>query len=126
MALTSLAIHHFHWRTATGVFGSLAAVMCLHTAGYVVSGACIEGAVAAALSLLLIAVLLRIFAKPLGLTLKLLLNTLAGFFALFLLRALQPLTGITLGCNLFNASVLGVLGFPGFVLLLLLKWVLMV
>lgn len=85
-----------------------------------------QGAVAAALSLLLIAVLLRIFAKPLGLTLKLLLNTLAGFFALFLLRALQPLTGITLGCNLFNASVLGVLGFPGFVLLLLLKWVLMV
>lgn len=85
-----------------------------------------QGVVVAALSLLLIAVLLRIFAKPLGLTLKLLLNTLAGFFALFLFRMAEPITGIHLGCNLFNASVLGILGFPGFVLLLLLKWVLLV
>ncbi|MBR2484500.1 MAG: pro-sigmaK processing inhibitor BofA family protein [Oscillospiraceae bacterium] len=85
-----------------------------------------QGTVAAVLSLLLIGLLLRIFAKPLGLTLKLLLNTLAGFFALFLFHMLEPLTGIHLGLNLFNASVLGVLGFPGFVLLLLLKWVLLV
>ncbi len=84
-----------------------------------------QGAVAAVLSLLLIAATLRIFAKPLGLTLKLLLNTLLGFLALFLFRALEPVTGIHLGFNLFNASVLGVLGFPGFVLLLLLKWVLL-
>lgn len=85
-----------------------------------------QGAVVAVLSLLLIAVLLRIFAKPLGLALKLLLNTLAGFFALFLFRTLEPFIGIHLGCNLFNAVVLGVLGFPGFILLLLLKWVLLV
>ena len=84
-----------------------------------------QGAVAAVLSLLLIAAILRIFAKPLGLTLKLLLNTLLGFLALFLFRALEPVIGIHLGFNLFNASVLGVLGFPGFVLLLLLKWVLL-
>ena len=84
-----------------------------------------QGAVAAALSLLLIAVTLRIFAKPLGLTLKLLLNTGIGFFALFLFHSLEPLTGIHLGFNLFNASVLGVLGFPGFILLLLLKWILL-
>lgn len=84
-----------------------------------------QGTVAAVLSLLLIAVALRIFAKPLGLTLKLLLNTLLGFFALFLFHALEPLTGIHLGFNLFNASVLGVLGFPGFILLLLLRWVLL-
>lgn len=85
-----------------------------------------QGAVLAALSLLFITVLLRVFAKPLSLTLKLLLNTALGFFALFLLRSLTPLTGIHLGFNLFNAAVLGVLGFPGFLLLLLLKWVLLV
>lgn len=85
-----------------------------------------QATVAAALGLLLIAVLLRLFAKPLGLTLKLLINTFLGFLALFLFRVLEPFTGISLGFNLFNASILGVLGFPGFVLLLLLKWVLLV
>ena len=85
-----------------------------------------QGAVAAGLCLLLIAVTLRVFAKPLGAALKLLLNTALGFLALFLFRSLEPVTGIHLGLNLFNASVLGVLGLPGFVLLLLLKWVLAV
>ena len=33
-------------------------------------------------------------------------------------------TGIALGMNLTNALVVGVLGLPGFVLLLLLQWVL--
>ena len=85
-----------------------------------------QGAVAAVLCLLFIAVILRVFAKPLGAVLKLLLNTALGIFALFLFRTLEPLTGLHLGLNLFNASVLGVLGFPGFVLLLLLRWVLAV
>ena len=80
--------------------------------------------VAAALGVALIAVLLRVFAKPLTLALKLLLNTALGFFALFCLQSLSPLTGIELELNFFNAAVLGVLGFPGFLLLLLLKWVL--
>ena len=83
-----------------------------------------QGAAAAALGIVLIAVLLRVFARPLGLTLKLLVNTVFGFLALFLFRLLQPLVGITLGFNLFNAAVIGVLGVPGFILLLLLKWVL--
>ena len=33
-------------------------------------------------------------------------------------------TGIALGLNLWNALVIGVLGLPGFVLLLLVQWVL--
>lgn len=83
-----------------------------------------QGAAAVALGVVLIAVLLRIFARPLGLTLKLFVNTVFGFLALFLFRLLEPLVGISLGFNLFNAAVIGVLGFPGFLLLLLLKWVL--
>ncbi len=79
---------------------------------------------AAALGLALLAVLLRIFARPLRLLLKLTLNTAAGFFALFLFQALEPLLGETLGLNLFNAAVIGVLGFPGFLLLLALRWLL--
>ena len=49
--------------------------------------------------------LLRIFSTPLRLALKLLANT-------------------ALGLNAFNALVIGILGLPGFVLLLLTQWVL--
>ena len=52
--------------------------------------------------------LLRIFRTPLRLALKLLMNTALGF----------------LGLNLLNALTVGVLGLPGFVLLLLAQWVL--
>jgi len=79
-----------------------------------------------ALGLLCLFVLLgviRLFSAPLKLALKVLLNTLLGFAALFLLNLAAPLTGFTLGLNLFNAVVIGVLGIPGLVLLVLLKLV---
>ena len=50
--------------------------------------------------------LIRVFSAPLRLALKLLANTLLGFL------------------NLWNALVIGILGLPGFVLLLLTQWVL--
>ena len=54
--------------------------------------------------------------------LKLLLNTAIGFAALFLLNFFGSAIGITLGLNWINALVIGVAGFPGLVLLLLLKY----
>ena len=68
--------------------------------------------------------LLRVFSAPLRLALKLLLNTLLGFLALGVVRLTAGLTGIALGLNLWNALVIGILGLPGFVLLLLVQWVL--
>ena len=68
--------------------------------------------------------LLRVFSSPFRLALKLLLNTLLGFLALWAVRLTAGLTGIALGLNLWNALVIGVLGLPGFVLLLLVQWVL--
>ena len=56
--------------------------------------------------------------------LRLLGNTALGFAALWCVRATAALTGITLGLNAFNALVIGILGLPGFVLLLLTQWVL--
>lgn len=47
-----------------------------------------------------------------------------GFLALGAVRLTAGLTGIALGLNLWNALVIGVLGLPGFVLLLLVQWVL--
>ncbi|MBE7009294.1 MAG: Pro-sigmaK processing inhibitor BofA [Ruminococcaceae bacterium] len=66
---------------------------------------------------------IQLFSAPLKLALKVLVNTLLGFVALFLLNLASSLTGFSLGMNLFNALVIGVLGVPGLVLLVLLKLV---
>ena len=63
--------------------------------------------------------LLRVFSTPLKLALKLLLNTLLGFLALWAVNLTAAFTGVTLGLNLWNALIIGILGLPGFVLLLL-------
>ena len=65
--------------------------------------------------------IVRLFAAPLKFALKLILNTLFGFLALFLLGLTAPLTGFALGLNLFNALIIGILGVPGLVLLVLLQ-----
>jgi len=75
----------------------------------------------AGLALLVVAA--GIFSTPLKLALKAALNTLLGLGALILLNATSALTGLSLGLNLFNALVVGVLGVPGLGLLLLVQWV---
>ena len=66
--------------------------------------------IAAILAGFFLVALIRVFSSPFRLALKLLLNTLLGFLAL--------------GLNLWNALVIAVLGLPGFVLLLLVQWIL--
>ena len=68
--------------------------------------------------------LIRVFSAPLRLALKLLANTALGFLALWAVGLTAGVTGITLGLNLWNALVIGILGLPGFALLLLVQWVL--
>ena len=72
----------------------------------------------------LLIALLRVFRTPLRLAARLLVNTLLGFAALWAIRATSGITGIALGVNLWNALVVGILGVPGLVLLLLVQWVL--
>jgi len=73
------------------------------------------------LALFFVLVVIRLFATPLKLALKLLVNTALGFAALFLVQLTESITGFALGLNLFNALVIAILGLPGFVLLVLLK-----
>ena len=68
--------------------------------------------------------LVRIFRTPLRLAMKVLGNTLLGFLALWGVQLTAGTTGIALGLNLWNALVVGVLGLPGLLLLLLTQWVL--
>lgn len=79
---------------------------------------------AAILAGFLIIALLRVFSAPLRLALRVLANTLLGFLALWAVNLTAAVTGISLGLNIWNALVIGVLGLPGFVLLLLVQWVL--
>ena len=72
----------------------------------------------------LLVALIRLFRTPLKVALKLLVNTLLGFLALWTVNLTAGYTGVMLGFNLLNALVIGVLGLPGFVLLLLTQWVL--
>lgn len=74
--------------------------------------------------LFLVVVCLRLFAAPLKLALKVVFNSALGFGALWLLNLTTAVTGLSLGLNIFNAAVIGILGVPGFGLLLLMQWVL--
>ena len=74
--------------------------------------------------LFLVVVCLRLFAAPLKLALKVAFNSALGFGAVWLLNLTTSVTGLSLGLNWFNAIVIGILGVPGFGLLLLVKWVL--
>ncbi|MBE6940424.1 MAG: Pro-sigmaK processing inhibitor BofA [Ruminococcaceae bacterium] len=75
------------------------------------------------LLLFLAVVCLRLLAAPLKLALRVVANGALGFGALWLLQ-LTGISGLTLGLNLFNALVVGILGLPGLGLLLMLQWVL--
>ena len=76
----------------------------------------------AILLLFVVGAVLRLFKTPLKLAMQVLLNTLLGFGALFLLNLTQAVTGISLGVNLLNALGIGILGVPGLGLLLLVQW----
>ena len=76
------------------------------------------------LAIFFLVALIRIFSTPLRVALKLLVNTLLGFLALWAVNLTTAVTGITLGFNLLNALIIGILGLPGFVLLFLAQWVL--
>lgn len=80
--------------------------------------------VAGLLAAFFLLALLRIFRSPLRLALKVLGNTLLGFLALWGVNLAGAVTGVTLGLNVWNALVIGILGLPGLVLLLLTRWVL--
>lgn len=55
---------------------------------------------------------------------RLALRSAAGLAVLALFSQVGQYIGVTLGVNLVNALVLGVLGAPGFGLLLMVQWVL--
>ena len=77
-----------------------------------------------ALAGLLLCAALFLLRWPLVQLVRLILRSSVGLAALVLFAQVGQLLGISLGVNLVNALVLGLLGVPGFGLLLMLQWVL--
>lgn len=77
-----------------------------------------------ALAGLLLCAALVLLRRPLAQLIRLVLRSALGLVVLALFSPLSRLAGITLGVNLVNALVLGLLGVPGFGLLLMLQWAL--
>lgn len=63
-----------------------------------------------------------IFKTPIKWAFKLLINSAVGFVALFVLNFFGGFVGISLGLNWLNAVIVGLLGVPGIILLLLVKY----
>lgn len=74
--------------------------------------------------LFLVVACVRLFSAPLKVALRVLINSVLGFGALWLLNLTGGVIGIALGLNIFNSLTVGILGVPGLFLLLLLQWVL--
>lgn len=75
---------------------------------------------------LFLVLLLGVLRRPLGWLMRLAARTGVGLGVLYVLSWAGSAVGLHLGVNLANALVLGVLGAPGFGLLVALDWVLAV
>jgi len=73
---------------------------------------------------LLLCAALLLLRRPAARLLRLALRSSAWLAALALFSQVGGLIGVRLGVNLVNALVLGLLGAPGFGLLLMLQWAL--
>lgn len=82
------------------------------------------GAAAWCLAGLLLCAALLLLRRPAAWLIRLALRSSAWLAALALFSQAGRLIGVTLGVNLVNALVLGLLGAPGLGLLLMLQWLL--
>ena len=81
-------------------------------------------AIPLAAALGLIVLMLKLLRKPIKWAFKLLLHALSGFVFLLIFNFFGSFVNLSLGFNWLNAAVTGVLGVPGVILLLLLKYLL--
>ena len=66
----------------------------------------------------------RLFSLPIRLLFRFLLNTAAGFVLLVLFNYIGMYFGLSLGINVVNACVIALLGVPGLIALIVIKWIL--
>ncbi len=77
--------------------------------------------VAYAVGIILLLILGRLLLAPLKVVLKLVVNALLGAAAILLVNWIGGLFGFHIALNIYTAFIVGTLGVPGFILLVLLK-----
>ncbi len=73
------------------------------------------------LGLVGVLIVARLLAKPFKMLMRLFLNTVIGGVLLIVLNTFSHVWGLQIGVNPFTAAIVGILGLPGLVLLILLK-----
>lgn len=81
----------------------------------------ISGILIIAAAVVFIILLVKLLSAPIRWIFKLLLNALLGFVVLFIINFFGGFIGLTLGINLVNALIVGILGVPGVILLVLIE-----
>lgn len=76
------------------------------------------------IAILLIILLIKLLKTPLKWLWKFLINALTGVIILFVTNLLGSVLGFSLDITWLNAIVAGLLGFPGVLLLLVIKYIL--
>ena len=78
----------------------------------------------AAAAIFLLTLTFLLLKKPIAWIFKLIIHAVMGYIALFIFNFVGAWVGLSLGLNWLNAIVTGVLGIPGVILLLLIKYLL--
>lgn len=68
-----------------------------------------------------VVLLIKLLAAPIRLIFKLMLNALIGFFVLIVVNIIGGFVDFSLTVNFVNAVIVGLLGIPGVVLLIVFK-----
>lgn len=78
----------------------------------------------AAIAIFLLSLTFRLLRKPIAWIFKLMIHAVMGYIALLIFNFVGAWVGLSLGLNWLNAAITGVLGIPGVILLLLIKYLL--
>lgn len=70
---------------------------------------------------ILFCVLTVIFSKPIGTFMKIIVNSALGGICLIAFNFISQIFGFFIGINVLTALTVGILGIPGFIMLLMLK-----
>lgn len=79
--------------------------------------------IAVAMLFAVVLVLSILFFKQLKGFFALILNTVAGWAGLYIFNTIFAAAGLSIGINLASASVVGILGVPGLILMIILKFI---
>ena len=77
----------------------------------------------AILAVILLLIFFKVLGKSVKWIVKLLIHVVSGFVILFLVNVLGGIIGINLELSLINMLITGILGVPGVILLLIIKYI---